>query len=647
MHKKNKRSRLVRVLFSFFIILLFGSIAAILIAPSYINWENNKSFLEEELSSLTGGYDIKLTGPITAKLFPYPEVSAKAIRVLPFEGKEDVSVIEGFNAKFSWKSLLDLKLHTESISASSVVINLIQIDENKTNYEPKRRSRRLKAPSSLYPLENLGVVRVGSVLFTHTNKLTENTYKVVGNNIEINSPSLDKTEVTFLGDFNGGKFNLSGKLDLTSLRQIPVDVSLILDENKFNLKGVAFDPFFRPLVKGKVNFNIESIDNVFSHLDIGTPAELVRYGAIGDIKFFGDVTLGGGSVIAKDFNLSSSEKEVSGQFTYKVGEGDKKRILDILIKAKELDIDEIMEMSTSARKHKSKTTWSDIPFDLSFLEKTNLNVSFKGDNIKLYSRNFESINLKALTNKGMLIIEDSEAVIDDGSIKIVGQLGHSKNPNIEASIKIVQMPLQHLLKTPGSVRFEGRINGFVEISSKGKSKQSMFNNLSGKGKIAVIDGLLLKVDLENTLTAVEQIFKKKKSDIDTPFTDMSLTFNIKEGTLRNDDFYLKSAKNNLKGKGKIDLARWTVNYQAKEDTGTASMSIPVRIIGNLSNPVISSVKTPSMGGDTTMRGMMGSQMMVDSKNPHKLNTEEDSTPELPFKINEATPEAVQKFLNQE
>lgn len=160
---------------------------------------------------------------------------------------------------------------------------------------------------------------------------------------------------------------------------------------------------------------------------------------------------------------------------------------------------------------------------------------------------------------------------------------------VNTKITLAPVDIGYLLKLGGFDRLQGKGDVTLSLSSKGKEPQALIRNLQGSGKVHAENLVLRGVDitaLANTSPeAITQAINAKKG---TKIELLDASFTIKDGVLQNDDLQAKVPFSSLKGEGKIDLAKQTINYLitpsiAKKQLG---LQVPLKIKGDLHSPKI-------------------------------------------------------------
>jgi AsmA protein len=125
--------------------------------------------------------------------------------------------------------------------------------------------------------------------------------------------------------------------------------------------------------------------------------------------------------------------------------------------------------------------------------------------------------------------------------------------------------------------------------------------LAGSARLQLKDGAIKGFNLADTARNVKSALGTKAAKPDpsqkTEFSEMSASFNIKNGVAHNDDLKAQSPFLRLGGAGNIDIGNSTLDYTAKatlvatskgqggrEVGNVAGVTVPVKLSGALDNP---------------------------------------------------------------
>jgi AsmA protein len=105
----------------------------------------------------------------------------------------------------------------------------------------------------------------------------------------------------------------------------------------------------------------------------------------------------------------------------------------------------------------------------------------------------------------------------------------------------------------------------ISVSTRGKSERAMVQALNGTGAVKFVDGAIKGVNLAAMVRNVKSAFAPGGTGDTqkTDFAELSGTFRIEKGILRNNDLKLLNPLIRLAGTGTSDLPKRTVDYRVE------------------------------------------------------------------------------------
>ncbi|HEU4708209.1 MAG TPA: AsmA-like C-terminal region-containing protein, partial [Methylophilaceae bacterium] len=140
---------------------------------------------------------------------------------------------------------------------------------------------------------------------------------------------------------------------------------------------------------------------------------------------------------------------------------------------------------------------------------------------------------------------------------------------------------------------------------QGNTVGDLKKKLEGTAALKLSDGAVKGIDIAGTLRGFKDKLNvlKGQSTVagdkakQTDFSEMSATFNIKNGVAHNDDLSIKSPLLRITGSGQVDIANETINYLVKptvvatlKGQGGAGLeelnglTVPVKVSGTFAKP---------------------------------------------------------------
>lgn len=269
-----------------------------------------------------------------------------------------------------------------------------------------------------------------------------------------------------------------------------------------------------------------------------------------------------------------------------------------------LDADRYITKSESAA-----TSTGDTPIDLSALKKLNASGEAKIGWLKLANIKTENVNVGLRAEGGVATVSPFAANLYQGSTNGTLKVDARSTPSIALRQDMKNVAVGPLLVDAiNNDMLEGKGTVNLDITTSGNSVGALKKGLGGTAALSLVDGAVKGIDIPGTIREMKSkvdVFKDKSSigadqKKRTDFSEMTATFNIKNGVAHNDDLAMKAPILRLaKGdsKGDIDIGNEKINYLAKPTIvkslkgqggadldSLAGFSIPVKITGTFSNP---------------------------------------------------------------
>ena len=251
----------------------------------------------------------------------------------------------------------------------------------------------------------------------------------------------------------------------------------------------------------------------------------------------------------------------------------------------------------------------DTPIDLSALKKLNASGEAKIGWLKLANVKTQNVNIGLKAADGIATISPFAASLYQGSMDGSLKVDARTTPSITFRQDMKNIAIGPLLVDAiNNDMLDGKGTLNVDVTTSGSSVNTLKKALAGKASVNLADGAIKGIDIPGTIRDIKSkvnLFKdnssigadqKKKTD----FSELSASFDIKNGVAHNEDLAMKAPILRLaKGdsRGDIDIGNETINYLAKPTVvkslkgqggadldSLAGLSIPVKITGTFSAP---------------------------------------------------------------
>ncbi len=250
----------------------------------------------------------------------------------------------------------------------------------------------------------------------------------------------------------------------------------------------------------------------------------------------------------------------------------------------------------------------DTPIDLTALKKLNATGEAKIGWLKLANVKTENVNLGLKVGDGIATLSPFAANLYGGSMSGTLKVDARATPSIafKQNMKGVSVgPLMVDAIKNDMLSGTGTVN--IDVITAGNTVSALKKGLAGNAALNLTDGAIKGVDIAGSIRDLKSkvnILGKKDASGDkskkTDFSELTATFDIKNGVAHNEDLAMKAPVLRLaKGdsRGDIDIGNETINYLAKptvvkslKGQGGADLdelsgiAIPVKITGTFANP---------------------------------------------------------------
>lgn len=187
----------------------------------------------------------------------------------------------------------------------------------------------------------------------------------------------------------------------------------------------------------------------------------------------------------------------------------------------------------------------------------------------------------------------------DGDIKLDVR---TSTPKVSVKEKLTTVNVGPLLKDiMGKELVSGTANITAQLTATGTELDTIKKSLNGNANFSFQDGKVNGVNIGQMIRESYAKLKKKpappKTENATDFAEMSGSFTVTNGIVRNNDLNAKSPLLRIKGEGKVDLPRERISYlvnaaivesnegqTGKELEELKSLIIPIKVSGHLTDP---------------------------------------------------------------
>lgn len=370
--------------------------------------------------------------------------------------------------------------------------------------------------------------------------------------------------------------------------------------------GLSFGSPFG--VSGAVTLDVPSMRNLAAWA--GSPLGGEDDGTLGPLKIGGRLDLSGTVMAFEEAEIAIDAIRAKGRI--KIDTGGTVPALDGALDIEALDLNPYLgaegtaDAGTTARNAPAQSTqqgaaapasddgWSDEPIDLTGLRGANANFDLTVGSIRFREIEVGRSRLTLSLRNGRLDLQLTELALYEGAGtgRIVVDAS-PEVPRIEANFDLSGLQAEPFLAdAAGFERLSGTGTVKTSVTTSGRSQREFVSALNGSGNISFADGAISGINLAAMARNVGTAFldgsagETRKTD----FTELSGSFTITNGLLRNDDLLLLAPLLRLEGKGSANMPPRTLDYRltpriaaTTEGQGgqrdVAGVSVPIIIEG--------------------------------------------------------------------
>lgn len=641
------------------ILIAVGALVVVLIvvaiaAPFFIPVETFKAQAEQKVQEATGR-KLTIAGPVKVSLIPSLAIVAKDVHFANAPGfsSPEMATLGGLELKLKLLPLLSGEVAIDSFVLDKPVINLEVNKQGVPNWQFGDATKKPAAPqgqqvqtpadashgSALNELR-LGNVKLSDGRISYRDGQSGANYTAEKINLQLALPDLDSP---FRADggltWNGKPVKL--RVDLANPRAMmdgkasAFAVNVDADLLRLDFKGDAANS--NPL---KVNGGLDvSVPNVRSLAAwVGQPLAVPGSG-LGPFAIKGQLAMAGPKMSFSGAELSLDAIRARGDVS--VDSGGKVPYIKAKLDTNTLDLNPYLPPATTASSPTGSTPatpgaaaptpradkgWSTEPIDLSGLRAANADLALGVEGLIIRKIKIGKGQLGIQLKDGKLGANLSELALYQGNGKGHVTLdGSGKVPALSMDMALSGVQAEPLLKDVMEMdRLSGTGQAQIQVSGSGASQADLMHALNGKGNVKFENGAIKGINLGAMVRNVSTAFLDAQAGRaeQTDFTELSGTYVIEKGILKNNDLAMQAPLLRLAGAGTVDLPQRSMNYRVEPKVAAtaqgqggradaAGIAIPVVISGSWDNlsykPDLAGLLNNPQGAVDSLRGILGGQ----------------------------------------
>lgn len=531
------------------------------------------------------GRELRIAGDVRLAVFPRLEVEANDVSFANAPGAREpqMAALRQLLVQLQVLPLLAGEVKVDSFILVEPVIHLEVDRQGKPNWQfdlakTEKPAAQQQAPAgtgaggpALSGL-SLGDVRLERGRLTYTDARSGRREELSDINMKIELPDLDspfategslvwhEEKLTLTVDAGEPRRLMAGEATPLKLALASAPITLAYDGTVILAET--------PKVAGTVDLDVPSIRGLAAWT--GNPLAL-EGGGLGPLEIKGKVAVAGDSYAFTEARIALDSMKANGDFSAKTGGA--RPYLKGRLAVDMLDLNTYLpppaegeaRPAPGADKKGPPPEWSDEPIDLSGLKAADADFDLEVGGIRVREIKIGKGKLLVSLKNGLLGADLTELELYGGRGKAKIEVdGRGQVPAVTNTVSLQGIQAEPLLTdAAGSDRLEGTGNFDLSTATSGKSQRAMVQALNGSGAMKFTDGAIKGINLAAMARNVGSAFTDTGGSQKTDFAELSGTFKIAKGILRNDDLLMLNPLVRLTGKGEADMPKRTVNYRLR------------------------------------------------------------------------------------
>lgn len=266
----------------------------------------------------------------------------------------------------------------------------------------------------------------------------------------------------------------------------------------------------------------------------------------------------------------------------------------------QLDADRYLPKSDPKKKEPEQ------PLDLSALKNLNANGSIKIGSLKVANVKASNVRVDVKAAGGRVDVSPIAANLYQGTLAGGMSVQAAGTPVIAVKQNLSGINVGPLLKDAANFdSLEGKGNLSVDVNGQGNTVTAIKKALAGNAAIKLTDGAIKGINIAGSIRSAKAKLGSLKGEQSqaasqtekTDFSELTGTFNIKNGVAHNNDLSGKSPLLRLGGEGNIDIGNEMLDYLVKativattagqggkELMDLKGLTVPVKLTGPFTSP---------------------------------------------------------------
>lgn len=565
------------------LVLVVVAIGAVFLIPA----DKIAQIAEAQFEERTGR-TLDITGGVSPTIFPQLGVVLERVTISNAEwaGADPMVEASGINVGVGFSALLGGDVVVNAFEIDGPIIRLKRAADGRANWDfltALGGGDDAGGPSSINSVSlPKGTIKGGTLIYEDA--AAGITQKLEFLDATLRLDDLEGAAQIDMSALTGGQsFSISAEVN--GLQQLldggvqGVTGSVNVASNLVRFDGVAgIDP---AQAKGGLELSIKDQPALFGLL--GQTAPRIPEGLGQQIEASGNLTLTPeNQLFFRDATIALDQNRLAGDVDVALG-GD----LPVVTARLAGDRLDFSAMSTDTTEGDGAANagsggWSDARIDASGLNAVNGQFSFKANAVDLGSIQLGTTEMKGNLDRSRLVLQFGQLSAFDGAVSGQFVVNNRNGLSVGGDIAATGVAMQKVLADfAGFDRLVGDAALSLKFLGVGDTLDQIMKSLDGSGRMDVGAGELLGLDIAGMVRNLDASFVGEGSK--TVFDDITASFVIDGGVLRNEDLNFAAKFLTATGAGAMDIGGQTIDYRlvpvALATEIDKGISVPVLITG--------------------------------------------------------------------
>lgn len=568
----------------------FAALSGLLLAAPFLLPANlYKSRIEQSITDATGRA-FKISGPLRLSLFPGVAIRADKISLANLPGRPVPFIVTADDIGFGIRlwPLLSGRLEVTQIVLDHPIITLEVDAQGHANWllrHAQNANRQGQSPHTTI-VERFSGVKIERGRVTYANLRSGGRHTLDNIDATIDVTNLDQP-TTADGVFTFAEHRVAFRITAATPRLLleehtaAIDVSTTSDLMNAAFKGtIAADG----VLNGAAKIDTRSAHAAGAWLG----AHLPQTGGLGPLSLESHIQGDNRHIRLTAMTLRLNEMTAKGDIAI-----DTELPVPHVVGGLTIDHLDVNPYIEHPRKpgtphpHRDNESWSDEPFTLDTLKKTDADLTLDVGGITLRNLELGKAHIIVALHDAQIRARLERISLYGGTGRATLAVDARNTPAFHNILEFDNVALQPFLSsTIGVKQIEGAGTIRLDATSTGNNADAIMHRLSGNGSIDFHDGQLRGVDLGTVARSIQSLLGSAiRPEAFTKYATMRSSFVLANGLLTANDFRLEGPVLHMTGAGAVDIGNRAIDFKIVPQASAViakqklSLGLPFRIKG--------------------------------------------------------------------